>query len=187
MPLRKRSLAVPLLVLTLTAIGIGAAWTTTMGRAAILSNLCRAGLPNYSRPSSLDAHKVGCTILGPRQLVTGALLSGFEASNLIRSDLSPPPEGGGPGGSTWFTCGFAPGCSDLYDIVSNQKITGLCDTQLVSIKAYGWATVEQGYYGHLGSYAREFFVDKVVNIGPPPADLLSNLKNQWAQLGIGEC
>lgn len=164
----------------------GLAWYQ-QDRARMLAALCEAGLPNLSRPSVVQSSDLGCSIVGRRRRVTGVLLTGFEASNLVKSDLPPPPQGGGFTGSTWLTCNQVKGCDTRLDTQLDQKIAGLCDTGLATVVADGWATETSGHYGHLGVYAREFFVDEVVAVGPPPPDLVERMRRHWAEAGIGQC
>lgn len=179
-------------VLTLLVAACGATLLVGLGwfqrdRARILGALCEAGLPNLSRPSVVQASDLGCSIVGHRRRVTGVLLTGFEASSLIESDLPPSPKGGGFSGSTWFTCNQLKGCDKRLDNQLNQKIAGLCDTGLATVVAYGWATETSGHYGHLGVYAREFFVDEVVAVGPPPPDTVDRMRRRYAEAGAGQC
>ena len=78
----------------------GASWYH-QDRPGMLQKLCKAGLPNFSRPSVVRKADLGCNVLGPKVRVSGVLLTGFEASNFIENDLGPPAPGGGLTGSTW--------------------------------------------------------------------------------------
>jgi hypothetical protein len=86
-----------------------------------------------------------------------------------------------------MTCNQVRGCDKRLDIQLEQRIAGLCDTRLASIVADGWATETPGHYGHLGAYARQFFVDEVLAAGPPPADLIERMRRRWADDGTGQC
>jgi hypothetical protein len=157
-------------------------------RAGMLSALCEAGLPNFSRPASVPADMLGCAILGPRERVRGVLLTGFEASNFMAADLGPPPAGGGFTGNTWYICNQVRRC-DRGRLARqlDQPITGLCRVGLASVVVDGWATITPGNYGHLGVYSREFFEDQVVDAGPPPASLVEDMRQRWGEAGVGTC
>ena len=156
-------------------------------RVGMLGRLCQAGLPNFSRPANIEAKELGCAVLGPRRRVDGVLLTAFEAANFIENDLPPPPEGGGFTGSTWWTTGRKSKLDEKLDQQLELDIPGLCDLGLAKVTAYGWATESPGEYGHLGVYAREFFADEIVAVGPPPPKLVSQMQRRWARDGIGEC
>lgn len=156
-------------------------------RTGMLNSLCEAGLPNFSRPGIVKADKLGCVILSARKHVSGVLLSGFEASNLIRSDLPPLPQKGDRPGTTWWTCNQTKGCDHRLDNQLGQRITGLCGIGLAHVEAYGWATETPGSFGHLGSYSREFFVDEVVAVGPPPATEVKHMQGNWLKIGLDDC
>jgi hypothetical protein len=176
-----RRLVRPILV-ALALIGVVSAIAGTVwyhqDRSGMLSFLCKAGLPNFSRPGVIRSEDLGCAIVGPRRRVQGVLLTGFEASHLVTTDLGPAPAGGGFTGSTWWTCNQQTGCDQRLGRQLREHAAGLCDTGLASVTAYGWATETPGHYGHLGVYAREFFVDEVVAVGPPPADLVERMRRE---------
>ena len=156
-------------------------------RSGMLGTLCRAGFSNLSRPSAIPAKELGCRIVSKRRRVSGVLIGGFEASNLVENNLPPPPPGGGISGSTWLSCNRRTGCGrGLYEQLV-KRISGLCDTGLAFVVADGWATETPGDYGHLGLYAREFFVDKVVAVRPPPSKFVTRMRLDWEKAGISDC
>jgi hypothetical protein len=184
-----RRLAKPILLALILLLGLAAVGANVWyqkDRSGMLSFLCRAGLPNYSRPAEINAVGLGCAIVGPRRRVQGVLLTGFEASNLIRNDLGPVPEGGGFTGSTWWTCNQQRGCDQRLDRQLNEEIAGVC-ARLASVTAYGWVTETPGHYGHLGVYSREFFVDQVESVGPPPPDLVERMRREMGQPENARC
>ena len=168
------------------ALVAGYAWYRE-DRTGMLASLCEAGLPNFSRPSIIDPDELGCTILGPRRRVAGVLLTGFEASSLIENNLPPPPAGGGFSNGTWWECNQVRGCDEKVERQLDTRISGLCHVSLASVVAYGWVTETPGHYGHLGVYARKFFVDEVETAGPPPPALVEEMLREWVQAGIGTC
>jgi hypothetical protein len=174
-------------VVAAVGAAIGAYAWYRADRTGMLQSLCEAGLPNLSRPSIVDADDLDCTILGPRRRVKGVLLTGFEASGFIENDLPPPPKGGGFTGGTWWTCNQVRGCDRKVEKQLERPVPGLCDTSLASVVVYGWPTVTPGRYGHLGVYAREFFVDEVESAGPPPPALVDRMHRQWAKAGLDKC
>ena len=184
-PLMKWAIVVALLMFGVAAAA-GAAWYRH-DRAGMLTALCAAGLPNFSRPTVVKPRDLGCKILGPRRRVSGVLLTGFEASNLIESDLPDPAQGGGFTGNTWWTPNQVKGGDERLDRQLAQPIGGLCQTGLASVVAYGWATETPGTYGHLGMYAREFFVDDVEKVGPPPAAVVQKMRRRWSEAGLRGC
>jgi hypothetical protein len=150
----------------ITAV-IGAIWYH-QDRPGMLQSLCKSGLPNFSRPAVVAAHDLSCNVLGPKRRVKGILLTGFEASSFITEELGPPPAGGGFSGSTWFSCNQVGGCDPRVDAELERSRKLACGTGLATIVVEGWPTVTSDHYGHLGSYSREFFADRVVAVGPPP-------------------
>jgi hypothetical protein len=156
-------------------------------RAAFLGGLCQAGLPNFSRPTAVRRSDLGCVILGPRQRVSGVLLTGFEASNLIDNSLPPLPRKGDVPGTTWLTCNQQSGCDEKLEEELSKQVPGLCGIRLASVVAFGWTTETPGKFGHLGLYSREFFVDQVVAVGPPPTALVKRMQREWASAGLDEC
>lgn len=164
----------------------GAIWYQ-QDRPGMLGALCKAGLPNFSRPSIIEADDLDCAILGARRRLKGVLLTSLEVANLVENDLPPPPAGGGFTGNTWMTCSQVKGCDGRMNRQLDQKIAGLCGARLASFTAYGWATETPGHFGHLGVYAREFFVDEVVAVGPPPASLVEKMRRMWREADVGDC
>lgn len=153
----------------------------------MLTTLCEAGLSNFSRPSVVNANRLGCEILGPRRRVSGVLIAGFEVANLLGSDLPPPPKGSGLNGGTWWTCNQVKGCDKKLDWQLAQPVPGVCDTGLATVVAYGWVTETPGEYGHLGVYAREFFVDEVERVEPPPPAIAEKMRQMWVKSGVRDC
>jgi hypothetical protein len=154
----------------------------------MLKGLCKAGLPNFSRPAIVDSDHLGCAILGPRRRVSYVLLTGFETSSMVRSDLPPPPRRiGFQFGDTTKTCNQVKGCDRRVDWQLARKIPGLCGTGLASVTAYGWVTETPGRFGHLGSYSREFYEDEVVAVGPPPPDLVASMRRRLVEAGVTSC
>jgi hypothetical protein len=177
---------VGIMLLSLAAFVAGTIWFQR-DRTAMLATLCEAGLPNFSRPRVVDADRLGCDILSTRRRVSGVLLTGFEASNLIENDLPASPEGGDfTGGATWFECNQVTGCDEKLGRQLRPRIPGVC-AGLARITGYGWVTETPGNYGHLGGYAREFYVDEVVDVGPPPPALVARMRREEAEAGFGEC
>lgn len=135
-------------------------------RPGMLGALCSVGFPNLSRPEAVDPDTLGCTILGPRQRVSGILMVGFESSKLVEHDL-PPITGG-----TWWT---RVGRQMNGDLIRQLKVPtrGTCGTHMASVVAYGWPTVSVGRFGHLGQSGREFYADKIISAGPPSAKFIA--------------
>lgn len=117
----------------------------------------------------------------------GVLLTSFETSHLVRSNLPPLPKGDGFSGGTWTTCNQVTGCDKRVDKQLAQRIPGLCNVGVASVATYGWVTQTPGRYGHLGLYARELYEDEVIAVGPPPDDLVEQMRSEWAKAGIGKC
>lgn len=186
MKLILKFICIAALAIAVSAALAGTAWYYR-DRTAFLSGLCQAGLPNFSRPASVRKSDLGCVILGPRQRVSGVLLTGFEASNLIESSLPPLPGKGDDTGSTWLTCNQQTGCDERLNAELRKRIPGLCGIGLSSVAAFGWVTEIPGNFGHMGVYSREFFVDRVVTVGPPPPALVKRMQRDWASVGLGEC
>jgi hypothetical protein len=152
----------------------------------MLQNLCEAGLPNFSRPDIVRKSDLGCNILGPKRRVKGVLRTGFEASNFISDQLGPAPGGGGFTKSTWFTCNQSTGCDGRLDAELERSAKAACGTGMATIIVEGWPTVTRGHYGHLGVYAREFFMDRIVAVGPPPPSDVSQWNAALRRDGIGK-
>lgn len=179
-------ICVGILAVVVSAALAGLTWYHR-DRTAFLGSLCQAGLPNFSRPAVVRQSDLGCIILGPRQRVSGVLLTGFEASNLIENSLPSLPHKGGAPGTTWLTCNQQTGCDEKLDKELSKQIPGLCGTGLASVVAFGWVTETPGEFGHLGLYSREFFVDQVVAVDPPPPALVKRMQREWASAGLDKC
>ena len=164
-------------VFALIAAGV---WYRT-NRVSMLGALCRAGFPNLSRPAVVRADDLGCAILGPRRKVSGILLTDFEVSSLIDSDLPPAASAGSITSATWWTCNQSKGCGAEFNRQLASPIPGLNGMHLVHVTAYGWATETPGRYGHLNAYAREFFEEETLKVGPPPSGVVERLRNQLAR------
>jgi len=173
-----------LALLGITTVG-GFAWYK-QDRAGMLSRLCEAGLPNFSRPSIVRADDLGCAILGPKTRVEGVLLSGFEAANFMSKDLGPPPSGGGFTGSTWYTANHSSPRNDQLDRQLERRMPGIC-VGLATLVVDGWPTVTAGNYGHLGIYSREFYAERVISVKPPPNDMVDRMRSMNAKSGITHC
>jgi hypothetical protein len=173
------------LLLVAAMAGLGA-WYH-QDRPGMLGQLCRLGLPNFSRPAVVSAGDLGCAILGPKVRVRGTLLTGFEAANFLSVDLGPPPIGGGFTGNTWYTPNQTAPRNLAVDRQLDQRIAGLCQTQLASLDVEGWPTITPGHFGHMGMYAREFFEDRVVAVGPPPKDFVERLRRRFRGDGLTDC
>lgn len=147
----------------------------TRDREGTLRQLCKAGFPNLSRPSYVRATDLQCKILGPKRRVSGILITGDEASNLLTNDLGP--------GTTWFLSNQTQPRSPALDKQLSTPVKGVCDTGMASVTVEGRATVSLGTYGHLGSYARTFFVEKVISVRPPPTRVVRKWQAGFAQMG----
>lgn len=147
----------------------------TRDRERTLRQLCKAGFSNLSRPSYVRATDLQCKILGPKRRISGILITGDEASNLLTNDLGP--------GTTWFLSKQTQPRSPALDKQLSTPVKGVCGTGMASVTIEGRATVSPGTYGHLGSYARTFFVEKVISVGPPPTRIVREWQAGFAQLG----
>jgi hypothetical protein len=172
-------------LLAVAALG-GAGWYVR-DRTGMFETLCKAGLPNLSRPSVVSADELGCAILGPRQRVTGTLLTHFETSNFLIDNLGPAPTGGGFTGNTWHTPNQSLPRNAALDRQLATPVPGLCGVRLARVTSDGWVTQTPGNFGHMGIYAREFYEDRVISVGPPRADLVARWKKQFAAAGLGSC
>lgn len=143
-------------------------------RNGILQRLCEAGFPNFSRPSYVRAIDLECKVLGPKRRISGILITGDEASNLLTSDLGP--------GTTWFLPNQTQPRSSALDKQLSTPVDGVCGTGMASVTVEGRATLSPGTYGHLGSYARTFYVEKVVSVGPPPTRIVREWQASFAQI-----
>lgn len=185
MALRRASIWLALL-LAGTA-GLGWAWYA-WDRAGMLGALCEVGLPNLSRPATIDAEELGCTILGPRVLVKGVLLTGFETSSLVRSDLPEPKVGREPTtGNTWWDYRGDGKMTKVLGEELRRPRPGICNTGMATVTAYGWPSESAGRFGHLGLYARVFYADELVNVSPPSNDLILNYAKARATIGLPSC
>jgi len=182
-----RPAALVFLLLALTGAGAGALWYR-LDPPAAMAAACRIGLPNFSRPPQIEAHVLGCNILGPKRRVSGVLLSAFEASNFDSPELGPPPPGKGLG-TTWYSGTQTLARNAALDRQMATPIPGLCEINLASVTVEGWATVSPGHYGHMGVYSRRFFADRVIAAGPPPPAFVARLRAEFAKGGFdpGDC
>jgi len=167
------------MVLGLIVVGLigtsvaGLAGWYAVDRTAMIGGLCRAGLPNLSRPHDVDARRLGCAVLGPKQRVTGILLGDFELSSLVMGDRLRFDQNDEVTNETaWFsaTDGLAERGGDRLREQMGRYVPGGCGMRIGSITVDGWMTESKGSYGHLGMAEREFWADRVVSIGPPSAE-----------------
>jgi hypothetical protein len=176
----RKSLRVGLIAILLV-VGMGSAAAAVwykQDRAGMLHSLCEAGLPNFSRPRVVRKDDLGCTILSQKTRVKGVLLTGFEASSLRSKVWGDDP--------AWHTCNQTTGCDKRVDAMLSRKISGVC-VGLAEITTEGWVTVSPGRYGHLGLLKREFFEDRVIQVGPPPQDEVRRWQKAYAEAGITDC
>ena len=80
------------LVITAVAVSVVLACWYQRDRTQMLESMCKIGLPNFSRPSSVSPETLGCVILSKKRRYSGFIETGFEHSFLISDDL--PPTGG---------------------------------------------------------------------------------------------
>ena len=172
----------------LLAAGAGAIWLG-QDRTGMLTALCKAGLPNFSRPSVVDPDDLGCVILSPRRRVSGILTAGFEVSEIISPDLRHPFDPKADG-YAWYTCRPTVGCGAALEQMLDRQRGGRSRFHsygMASVTVEGWVTETPGRYGHLGGYPAEFYVDQVVSVGPPPKAYLDELCREFGFVGTAEC
>ena len=173
------------LVITAVAVSVVLACWYQRDRTQMLESMCKIGLPNFSRPSSVSPETLGCVILSKKRRYSGFIETGFEHSFLISDDL--PPTGGERPGNAWFTCNEAAGCDPRLSAQLAQPIPGVCLIRLASVTVEGWVTETPGGYGHMNMAEREFFTDRVISVGPPPRAEVEVHQNLWARVGGGDC
>lgn len=164
-------------------VGLGYLWYLA-DRVNMISTLCHVGLPNLSRPDVVESRMLGCAVLGPKVRVKGVLLTGSETARFMSDELGPAPASDRKAG-TWYT----PNQTRRFDKVDRElskHIPGLCNTRLALLTVEGWPTVSAGTFGHLNSYSREFFEDKVLTVSPPPPALINRMRAEFAKSGLGE-
>jgi hypothetical protein len=169
-------MAVGLVVVGLIGAGFaGLAGWYAMDRTAMIGGLCRAGLPNLSRPHDVDERLLGCADLGPNQRVTGILLGDFELSNLVIGDRLRFDQNDQVTNETaWFSGakGLMERGGDRLGEQMRRYVPGGCGMRFASVTMDGWMTVSGGKYGHLGLASKEFYADRVVSVGPPSAEVV---------------
>lgn len=173
----------------LLTVGAGAIWLR-QDRTGMLTTLCKAGLPNFSRPSVVDAEDLGCVILSPRHRVSGILHTGFETSVISSPDLRRTGDPG-PHGHAWYTCNQATDCDGPMDRRLErqlaQRYPGLCSESIAQLTVEGWVTETPGGYGHLNAYPAEFYEDRVISVAPPPRAYLDQMRRDLVAAGLTEC
>lgn len=134
-------------------------------RVAVMEGLCKAGLPNLSRPPELSSESLGCAILGPRQRVTGFVEGGFEIPNLVVGDrYRVDAQGYVQNETVWFES--TP--SDLWDPVrrAREEMDPDCLVTIVKVTVEGRMTVSKGGFGHLNMAPRAFYADRIIAVEP---------------------
>lgn len=143
-------------------------------RVAVVEGLCKAGLPNLSRPPEVDADKLGCAVLGRKQRVVGYVSSAFEHSTLFVGDRIELAADGFQfrNHSAWFsrTRGLQERGGTALGRELDVRRPGLCGDRLAKVVVVGWMTVSPGEYGHLGGAKREFYAYRVVSASEPGAE-----------------
>lgn len=144
-------------------------------RTSLLHSVCSVGLPNYSLPSELEEHDLGCSILLEKSSYEGVLITGFEAADFSSAQIQPTHERSPA--HTWFTC-LENACNDMLWAQLDRNHLGDCNQAepyalgFASLNVEGWLTASEGSYGHMGEYSRELFVHNISSVGPPPDDLI---------------
>lgn len=155
-------------LIVVTAVGGLAIWHQA-NRVQFIQTLCEAGLPNLSRPRVIEADQLGCTVLGPKQTLTGYVSTAFEHSSLIVGAEVVLGRNGFENESAWFsgTEGLDQrGGEDLHKVLEIRR-PGLCGSRLAKVTVEGWMTASPGGFGHLNLADREFYAYRIVSATAP--------------------
>jgi hypothetical protein len=178
------SAKIPLLS-TLLALCLGLIAWYHFDRSSLLQSACEVGFPNYSRSSEIAPEALRCAILGDKQIYSGILKTGFEASNFTSPDFAVIHNTSGRDDrSAWFHCPKA-GCGKDLDNQLNRKYECIGDvTGFASITVEGRPSVSKGKFGHLGMYSREFFATRILKVSPAPDALVQEWIIAFRQRGL---
>lgn len=152
----------------LAAIAGLTVWQQT-SRVHFIQTLCEAGLPNLSRPPVIEADRLGCTVLGPKQTLTGYVSTAFEHSSLTVGAEVVTGRHGFENDSAWFsgTDGLDQrGGEDLNKVLEIRR-PGLCGSRLAKVTVEGWMTASPGGFGHLNLADHEFYAYRIVSANAP--------------------
>ena len=143
-------------------------------RIAVMEGLCKAGLPNLSRPPEVDADKLGCAVLGRKHRVVGYVSSSFEHSTLYVGDRIELAADGFHFLNQSARFSGTRGLRERGGAALRRELDvlrpGLCGDRLAKVVVEGWMTVSPGEYGHLGGAKREFYAYRVVSASDPTAE-----------------
>lgn len=173
----KRLPLIGLALIVLLASGVAADLALQPShRIAAIAGLCKAGLPNLSRPPEIDARNLGCAVLGPKRTVTGFLESGFEHSRLVVGDRYHLSERGFTNESAWFsgTPGVMERGGEALRRLDHERSEG-CIVTVAKVTVEGWITVSKGDFGHLGSASREFYAYRILSAEPASVEDLAEM------------
>lgn len=145
------------------AVLAGAAVWHQLDRTVFLQSLCKAGLPNFSRPDAISSTELGCTILSSKGRYRGVVTYGFETASFSSASFDPVADQEYPGDPrAWFTC---------IDCRVPDQSFKKCGSKWFSlnvaeVEAEGWVTVSAGGFGHLGGYPRALWSDRILRAVP---------------------
>lgn len=161
--------------------GGGAAWYA-LDRTTMVEAVCRAGGPNLSRPRVVPGDQLGCVVLGPRQRLAGVLQTSFENATLFVG----PMDGAFGADPVWFstTDGFMGRGGGALRRQLDTPVGGTCGVRMASVTVEGWMTVSEGAFGHLGGWSKEFYANRVVASGPPPAESVAEIRQMAKDAGM---
>lgn len=168
----KRIVAVSAVALTAVLLigAAGLAGWQAYDRVGMIQTLCKAGLPNLSRPREIDARALDCAVLGKKQRLRGFISTSFENATLtVGEHIELTPQGFYKNASAWYS--GTTGLSERGDGSLGREIEklhpGLCGLRVAKVEVEGWMTISPGQYGHLGLADREFYIYRVISATTP--------------------
>ena len=176
-------------------------WRQT-NRTHFIQTVCKAGLPNLSRPGDIDADELGCVVLGPKRRLSGFLVGEYHGRTLIVGDTLRFDDDGVYANEVLDMAGGTARSNSGWDDLREMREDAPegCFLTVWRVTLDGWSTETDGPYGLMGLPSRGFFADRLVSIEPVRPEQVAEVADTrmaeyacvwtgeggWRHLGIDE-